>query len=235
MRKVLLAALFSVFLLSMSVAPVLSKSVVGVHVYDFFTYSFRVEQTTTSDGFRVVPAPLQVYLVWNETDSVTKTVTGVSGSNVTFDVQTVYRNGSLVMRTEVENVTRPSVFYPIIAANLNVNDSVKPGGFCVDAVVLKPYSYVSREACFTNYTLGYLFFANFVYLWDRATGILVNAEVTTTVTQGEESATTTFMSHLLSTNVIPEFSGGSVLLFVFVLVSVCVTVFGWRRLKWSVR
>lgn len=235
MRKVLLAVLFSVFLLSMSVAPVLSKSGVGVHVYDFFTYSFSVEQTTTSDGFRVVPIPLQVYLVWNETDSVTKTVTGVSGSNVTFEVQTVYRNDSLVTHIEVENVSNPSMFYPVIAANLNVNDSIKPGGFYVDAILLKPYSYVSREACLMNYTLVYPFPVTFEYLWDRATGILVSARVTTTVTQGEESATTTFSSHLLSTNVIPEFPVGSVMLFVFVFVSVFVTVFGWRRLKWSVR
>lgn len=121
MKKSVLAALLSLFILSAVVAPSLSQQVIpGVAAGDWFMYMGFFSHNTTSPSLEI-PERMVPYTFWIETDSITYTVIVVTGPTVTFEATWEFKNGTTVVKTAVENVANP-VNYLCIGAGMEPDD-----------------------------------------------------------------------------------------------------------------
>ena len=94
MKKVIFAMLFALFLLSAMAVPSLSQDLtVGVSLGDTFTYEGTWFHDVASGG-TTIPNQLVPYQYWNETDSITRTVTDITGTMVTFENEYQFSNGT---------------------------------------------------------------------------------------------------------------------------------------------
>jgi uncharacterized protein YheU (UPF0270 family) len=236
MKKTMLAVLFSAFMLAAMGAPSLSQeSVPGVAAGDYFVYEgFFVHNTTNS--FLPIAEQLLPYMFWNETDYVTYTVIGVTGTNITFEAVLEYSNGTEVTETVVEDVTNP-VNYLCIGAGLEsgdvfiADDGYGSGTLQINETINVDYGMEIRETNYHASTTSVEAVIMRQYWFDLQCGFLARQVLTAEYTEGTDNSTTEFTLMLMETNVIPEFSVGTVMLLVFVAVTVCVDIYRRKRLK----
>jgi uncharacterized protein (UPF0333 family) len=242
MKKTIMMMLFSVFLLSALAVPTLSQTDVGVQVDDHFMWVGTYTQVTTDPTLQT-PGQLAIYATWNDTDHVNRTVTAISGVNVTFDTVWVYKNGTEDTSTEVIpiiNSTAGSTIqnYVIIGANMEPGDNFTyndqyGGTLSIDETVQIDYGEGPRDTNYHFTTTTAWATVGREYWFDKATGIISKAKINATRVEDTRNSTTTYTLELKDTNrwIIPEFPTGTVMLLAFAAVAVSVEIIRRKKLK----
>jgi len=241
MKKAILAMLFALFLLSAMAVPSLSQDLtVGVSLGDTFTYEGTWFHDIVSGG-ATIPNQLASYQYWNETDSITRTVTDITGTMVTFENEYHFSNGTSATDTIVEDITNPGWVHLCVGANMEPGDT-----FYYDETYLVDYlSFNSTEMIDYGGATGpreTLYHQSTTYAWatvirqywfDKETGILVRAKLDAGYNLEDQNSTTGTLVELVDASVwvIPEFPTGTVMLVVFVAVTVCVDICRRKKLK----
>ena len=105
-------------------------AVTGVSVGDTFTYSIKGFSVLGDDN-AVTPDSLYQY---NTTEYYKVTITSVNGTEISFDTAWKFSNGTILNDKQTLDVsngakTSQTAFWVVYAANLNVNDKLRPNGF----------------------------------------------------------------------------------------------------------
>jgi len=253
MKKTMFALLFSIFMLSVLTVPSLSQDVtVGVSVGDLFTYETRILDWIAEPG---VPFPPDQYVEWlytyNETEWQKYTVTDITGSNVTFDVLSHWKNGTETTSELEIDITSSEVGgaepYTVVPANLEAGDQVRDElllfGFLnyppriLNETVMWGYETETRETNVLDYDHPTMYLEDSIHstqFWDKETGVLVkhNMVMNNTSSLGQKYFVI-YEIELVEANlwVIPEFPTGTVMLLVFVAVTVSIAVYRRKKLK----
>jgi len=200
-----------------------------------------------------VPFPPDQYVeflyTYNETDWQKLTVTDIAGSNVTFDVLLHWKNGTETTYELEEDITSGTWTF-VIGANLEAGDQVKDEFLLFGALTYPPryinetivvdYGTGTRETNVLDYDhptspLSPAASLHSTTLWDKETGVLIKHHMVflnNTSGLGHDYSVT-FEIELVEANlwVIPEFPTGTVMLLIFVAVTVCVGIYRRKRLK----
>jgi hypothetical protein len=224
----LIFALLCAFLVIQATRVVASPArTVGVHVGDW-------EETTNSaqgnlTGFNATNVPVHGKL----------TVVGISGTNVTCQILSTYKNGTqktttghIDVGTGLGNATGI-----LIAANLNAGDLVYTGqwtfaGTTINETITRNYLgsnvEVNHLSLITNETgSGYSVFSHMDWYWIRGSGLL--AEMTENVTEIVSGVKTWEYTHGIVSGAIPEFPVSTILTS-FVVLSILAVVCARKRL-----
>ena len=239
MKKILLAVLISVFLLSAMTVPALSQDewTVGVSVGDTLTYEGTVEWEA-DEGVPFPPNPMITWLVpFNGTDWFSFTVTNVSGTLITFETLHHWKDGTETTGTFVENIASSS--YHAIGANMEVGDEITPStpittAAIIDETVEWEYDGMTREINHAWMNLNVTGnTAHFEWWYDKATGIQLKLIDNSSAVTEQGNATWVAMAELVETNlwVIPEFPTGTAMLLIFVAITVCIDIYRRKKLK----
>ena len=239
MKKAILAMLFALFLLSAMVVPSSSQTI-GVAVDDSFTYRGSYSYESTSSDI-MVPYQLDDFEVWTEIESITRTVTAVDGSSVTFEDAINYANGTVGTNTTVIDTsgTQPVLYIWVVDADADVGDEVGyddtwlGGPITVTDIVQFSYAEETRDCKRHSTVTGAYATVNRTYLWDDTTGILVKQIISTNYTSDETYSIGEYVLDIGSTNRwdVPEFPTGTVMLLVFVAVTVSIAIYRRKKLK----
>ena len=248
MKKILLAILLSVFLLSTMTVPSLAQYDwdVGIEVGDTFKYKGTL---VLWEGDASFPPTFFGFLqTWNESDWMEYTVTDIEELYVTFEVTTHWKNGTETVSTSEENMTSGESPF-VIGANLTEGDEIRAaytGDFGLEfptkflnASIMREYESGPKE---TNvFIIDTDVFGNYYhseFLFDKETGIRVYFQFSTTNSSGIMGGTFSFNAtlELIETNVegwtvIPEFPTGTAMLLIFVAVTVCIDIYRRKKLK----
>ncbi len=156
-KFVLVAIIFTVFILAVPASTVLGNISVGVKPGDWIQYNVHVTGNPTGD---------------HDIKSASMNVTGVQGTNISIDILSIFNNGTLypehITLTLAAGVFRDGFFVP---KNLNVGDKIydaNQGNITVSAI---EQSYVA--GAMRTIVLGANNYTS--YSWDRQTGVLVAA------------------------------------------------------------
>jgi len=256
MKKTILIVLLSVFLLSAMIVPSLSQDVtVGVSVGDWFKFEGTLLYYEADEG---VPFPPSQYvtqpMVYNESDWQTVTVTDITGNNVTVEIVTHWKNGTETTEEVNEDIT-VGMTMQIIPANMEGGDVLREEtdiGFGMiwparnlNESIMVEYLNSTREANVLDWTHPAMMFApddrtHQVYDWDKETGALVKFSMDGNTTAWDESYNAIGQAHYMVENVIvdtniwtviPEFPTGTVMLLVFIAITVSIDLYRRKTLK----
>lgn len=147
---VILIAATAAVIYAMQPGPVKAK--VGVHVGDSFTYG--ITGTSTLQSLDAVESP--GFSQYNQTDYFKITITGISGTSVSFDTLWRFKNGTEIPGKQTVdlsngNKTDANGFWAIYASNLNVGNLLRPTGFdglTVNLTDTKAYADSTRQRNF---------------------------------------------------------------------------------------
>jgi len=248
MKKILLAMLLSVFLLSALTVPSLSQDelTVGVSVGDTFTYEGTLVKYEADEG---VPFPPSMYVTFlekiNNSDWERLTVNDVFETTITFEIVTHYKDGTEETQTFNEDITSwlhvGLTTVMAIGANLTVGDEALPPLPIFDwpALTIKEttdieYKDVTRETNYCEWNTTEAGVNTFQLYFDKATGILVkyvNNITSGVVEEGNVAWESVYELVDASVWVIPEFPTGTVMLLIFVAVTVCIDIYRRKKLK----
>jgi hypothetical protein len=189
---------------------------------------------------------------FNDYDWLKLQVTDVSGKDVTLLSTSQFKNGTAIAgnsTTSVWNIETgtedgvPSAQGPIIASNLNQGDQIPPPNtYVVNSTESRTYLGVSRTVNILDASISTPDYnATLTYVYDKASGMLLEAS-TQTVTQAESQPLTTTISYsVIETNIfgsssnpspsIPELSitAAGVVAVVVLIVSVATLILTKRR------
>jgi hypothetical protein len=153
---------------------------------DSFTYSIKGSATSTGLD-SIIPEYFNQY---NETDYFKVTITDVNGTNVSFDTQWRFLNGTEINEQQTIDLSNglksnDNGFWAIYASNLDVGDKLRPTGFdelTINKTDTQTYTDSTRERNFfevqneffdfkdpTRSTLRYDYIGLY---FDRETGML---------------------------------------------------------------
>lgn len=249
MKQIILTVLLSVFLLSAMIVPSLSQDwTVGVSVGDTFKYAGTLV-SWESDAVSFPPTYLEFLQTYNESDWMEYTVTGIDAENVTFEVTTHWKNGTETVSTMEDNMTS-SQSMMVIGADLTEGTEIRVArtdptwgieyaARILEAPVMREYESGTKETNVLIYDqdiFGNIF--HYEYLWDKETGIQVyfqNSGIDVLdMNQNMYSYNVTL--ELIETNVadwtvIPEFPTGTVMLLVFIAITVSIDLYRRKTLK----
>ncbi len=161
---------------------------------------------------------------FNDYDYLKLQVTDVSGNTVTLLSTGQYKNGTAIpgngtvsvwnIETGTENGV-PKTQGPIIAANLNQGDSIPPANtYKVNSTESQTYLGVTRTVNILDATIPTPDYNTTVsYVYDKASGMLLESNTQTTAQADTQSITTTVSYSIVETNIfssnpspsIPEF------------------------------
>jgi len=252
MKKIILLTVFSVLLLSVMIVPSLSQEwTVGVNVGDWFTYEGTLVLWEADAG---VPFPPNEYALileeYNVTDWYTYTVTDIVGSNVTFDVLTHWSNGTETTSILVDNMTS-SFTMMVIGANL------EPGTHLRDEIDWEPIidfpmiwpprtlnetimvelEAGTREMNVLDWTHPPTFgYTRQIYHWDKENGIQAYYQVESTATDFASGGEYTYIAKFqlvdssINVLVIPEYHSGTIMLLVFIAITVSIDLYRRKKL-----
>lgn len=226
------------FLLSaLAVSGLCQELAVGVEVGDYFVYDYSID--VEGELYMLTDYdPDDVYgffQTWNTTDWERNEVVAVSGDVITFNVTTVYVNGSETNKIVDFNVTSSHDFW-VIGADMEAGEQAGTladlDPLYIDETVQWTYEEETRDANTANW---FELSVERSMWWDKQTGVLVKEWAcfwVVNLENMEEALTLTGWHVLADTNrwVVPEFPSGTVMALVFVAVTVCVGIYRRRRL-----
>ena len=248
-KKITLAMLLSVFMLSVLVVPSLSQDVtVGVSVGDWFMYETTILDWTVDPGVPFPPDQYTEFLyTYNETDWQKYTVTDIVGTTVTFEVLSHWKNGTETTSELTIDITSDQTNFWVIDANLESGDQLRDEFYLFDFLYFPPrylndsilvdYETETREVNVLDYEQPTVNMEDSIHstmLWDKESGVLVKMEaiMNNTSSLGQKYFAI-YEIELVDANlwVIPEFPTGTVMLLVFVAVTVSIAVYRRKKLK----
>lgn len=249
MKKTILIVLLSAFLSSAMIVPALAQDMtVGVSVGDWFKYENRITEWTHEEAFLPEGYFGPLTLADNETNFILYTVTDIlpvdGGANVTFTITYDWKNGSVTEGELVETVSTANQNLFAIGANMEPDDMVSDEfsffgmmdypARTINSTIDREYlNEVIREANTLEYTIE-IFGSpyDYVYQWDKETGMRVYYESHGDVAEfGDSPAYTyTVVSELVDSSieglVIPEFTG---LIMLSLLVAITIPLVLYKR------
>ncbi len=249
MKKIILTVLLSVFLLSAMIVPSLSQYDwdVGIEVGDTFRYVGTLHLWEGTASFP--PMYLEFLQTYNDSDWLEYTVMDIDAENVTFDILYHWKNGTEDVGTMEENMTS-SMTMMVIGANLTEGTEVRAGwtdptwgivyeARILGASVMREYESGPREANVLIYDqniFGNIF--HYKYQWDKEIGIQVYFQNSATNVMDMYGNTYSYNAtlELIETNVtgwtvIPEFPTGTVMLLLFIAITVSIDLYRRKKLK----
>ena len=238
MKKIIMATVIATFMVCAMAVPALSQTV-GIAVGDHFTYEGYARLTEQVGNRIAKPSWLISWTTgWNNTDQVTRTVTAISGTTITFNVTTTYDNGTAPVSTSTDETIFSGYNRWVIGANMSIGDVIGQLGATSEDLLLTEESTwtwttgVTRDVISAGWVLDSTTYSNtYKNHYDKATGIIVAQELNLTLLSGSDSAKYEVYYILVDTNrwVIPEFPTGTVMLLMFVAVAATVEIY--RRKK----
>lgn len=240
MKKQILMMSIALCVLSAMLVPVHAQTV-GVAVDDYFVYEGTVTLVDQVGSPFALPTWMTPWTTaWNNTENVTRTVIAIDGITVSFNATTNYDNGT----APVSAVTAETIFQNytrwVIGANMQVGDAIGqlgPGG---TLNLTEEYTWewsagVERDII----TAGWIndapgnYYCTYKNHYDQITGILVSQEVNLTAYSGSDMISYGIYNVMVETNrwVIPEFPTGTVMLLMFVAVTVSIDIYRRKKLK----
>jgi hypothetical protein len=239
MKKIMLAILFATFMLSALSVPSYSQTI-GVSVGDWFTYETHFSYNSTMSP--QVPYQISNFTHWGNATEVTRTVTAVDGTTVTFEEEWTWNNGSSPTTNSLVvevNDNQSILSIPVIDSDAGLGDQVgydsqwTVGPVTVTDTVDWGYETETRECNYHISSTTTFATVNRQLWWDADTGILVYHWITTTYVSGDQSSYGDVRLLLIETSEwdIPEFPTGTALLLVFVAVTVSIDIYRRKKLK----
>jgi len=243
MKKKILIVLLSVFLVSAMIVPALSQldMTVGVSVGDHFTFQSVINDYTTTNASYVPGQFDSPFMALNQSEYVTYTVLDVVDKNITFQVMTQWLNGTETT-VEQEEAIDTSYSYLAIGANMEAGDVIREASFMsgertINETITMEWGDVTREVNVHDTTWDWSswfgIISQRVYYWDKETGMLLK-EVIITDYDGENGVVHLEQTvEITDTNlwVIPEFPTGTVMLLVFIAITVSIGLYRRKTLK----
>lgn len=249
--KLILSTFISAFLLSAMVVTgtVAQERTVGVAEGDWFTYELDAIWNSTDPDTPFPPLDYGDWEIMNGTEWVKMTITGVSGTNISFQYLTHYKNGTEEIGygyIDVDTGEEADGALTVISANLGVNDSIYASGdystWAINETVTRTYPDGVRETNHINMTyefswttneLHYRLYQSINLYWDKETGILAEDSFEITNQTGPYLTTWAVTSRITdsSAGVIPEFPAGSSMLAIAVIVTVIAISIERRLIK----
>jgi len=245
MKKIILIVLLSVFLLSAMIVPSLSQvdMTVGVSVGDSFTFVQESMSLTADNDDVEISMFATPWLYLNESDYVTYTVADVddASNTITFDVLTHWSNGTETT-SQSEEAIESSYSYMAIGANMEPDDVIRPDdGFngvrFINETITMEYVDESREVNVHWAVWDFSFFGAGIserdYYWDKETGMKVKEVIRydEDLDQGAIHLEQTVVLTDTSLWVVPEFPTGTVMLLVFIAITVSIDLYRRKTLK----
>jgi hypothetical protein len=192
--------IFTVFLFGALAAPAFSITyTTGVSIGQYVKYGNFVG---TGPGFED----------FADYDSLTLQITNVAGTQVTFLSTGQYKNGTAIpgnntvivwdVAAGTEN-GNPKTQGPIIASNLDAGNSIPPpDSYTVNSTENRQYLGITRSVDILSITISTPDYnASFTYIYDKASGMLLDSSSLTTV-QGESGPVTSEYSYsIIETNI----------------------------------
>ena len=236
---IVLTILISVGLLSAMTAPSLCETewVVGVNVGDWFLYEGTLVKYEADEGVPFPPNSFLNYLfVANESDWIKRTVANVSGTTITWETVTHWKNGSETSSTLSDDIAN-SYQNLAIGANMEVGDQVFASGSVYTATIIDnttdiEYGNMTRDTnhAWRNWTDGSILLE---FYWDKATGIQVKYVDNSSTVTAQGNAAWLFVSELVDSSVwvIPESHTWAIMLFVSTASTISIVLYRRRNLK----
>jgi len=198
--KTLTALIFTTFLLAALALPVFAVSYnPGVTTGQYVKYGNFVG---TGPGFEA----------FSDYDSLTLQITNVVGNEVTLLSTGQFKNGAIIPgngTTSVWNVETgtengvPSTQGPIIPANLNEGDAIPPPNtYTVNSTENRQYLGFTRSVNVLDVTISTPDYnSTLTYVYDRASGMLLESSSQTTAQAEPEPVTSHYSSSITQTNI----------------------------------
>jgi hypothetical protein len=232
--RIVLLSLISIFLLfALVVAASAQPRTVGVSMGNTFTYGVTVSWSSNDP----TATPSSDIVEANNTQSGTLSITAISGTNVTGQVTTLYKNSTETTEggwVDVNTGNGENLTEFLISANLAAGDSIYNSSSTgtINETVTRTYSSGVRNANLLNMTysvegLNY----TFNYYWDQSTGVLVELLLQTTNQTAAYTTTSSENVQITSSNVwtVPEFPTWTSALLILIAVTSATIIISRKR------
>ena len=246
-QKIVLLNFVLVFLLSAMVvtAAAAQQRTVGVAEGNWFNYEVDVSWNSTDPDAIFPPLDYEDWESANATEWVKITVIGVSGTNVSVQYLSHFKNGTEEVGDgymDVDTGDEANATLTVISANLGVNDNIYTSGnystWAINETIARTYPDGVRNTNHINMTYGnswtenetqYHHYYSMNFYWDKETGILVEDSFEFS-NQTEEYLTTWSVASIITDSsvwIVPEFPSWSSILVISVILTV--TIIGIKR------
>ena len=234
-KKIILLTLVSVFLLSaMVVTSSVQTGVVGVSEDDWFKYDISFSWSS-NDPSATIPELL------NATEWAMMSIVDVSGTNVTGQMTTHYKNGSEEIvggYVDIDTGEGGNMTLFVISANLEEDDPIYTSGLYstmkINETIVRTYPDSTRDTNHLNITtefsmVGFYQYMSLNYYWDKSTGILVETSTDEIHQMGDYVTNSSLLSVITDSSVwiIPEFP--SFLILPLFMIATLIVVIIYRR------
>jgi hypothetical protein len=210
----LLICLLYAFVISAAAQP----RMVGVDVSDWFKYVATVDWSSNDPNATFPPPDWEMLEEMNETEWMLCTFESISGTNITLQFTSHFKNGTEIVENGYIDVDTGdgNMTYVVISSNLDVNDTVytslEYSTQKINETVIRSYPNVVRETNHMNQTMTGIFNETSLYYskniyWDRPTGMCVEESYEIRNQTGEYLTTWSMSFRIADSNVwiIPEF------------------------------
>ena len=249
-KKIVLLTLVLVFLLSaMVVASLAQTRTVGVSVGDWFKYgTVDVSWSSNDPNATFPPYDYEWLKEQNETDWLLLSVTEVSGTNVTCQAMTHFKNGTEKIEGGNINIDAGdgNMTFMAVSANLEANDPLYTSGdyssYKINETIVRTYPGGVRNANHLNITQEFTWTVNQTqnsyyysmnFYWDRSTGIFIEESWEAINHTGEYLTTWSELSRITESNVwvVPEFPTWASVLILFVVLTFAIAIYKRKPIK----
>ena len=250
-KRIVFLTLISVSLLSTMVltSVVAQPRIVGVNVGDWFEYNDVAVTWSSNDPNATFPPSGWEWLKeTNETEWMRLSVEQVSGTNITLQMLTHYRNGTeetsggdVDIDTGDGNMT-----FMAISADLNANDTIYSSpdwsDYKINETISRTYPDGVRNTNHLNMTYEYswnisetqyYYYMSQNFYWDRESGIFVESHFEVTNQTGEYLTTWSSLARITDSNVwvIPEFPTWTPTLLILITLAIAIVISKRRIFK----
>jgi hypothetical protein len=239
-KTVLLTTLTALLLSVVFFAPMCQAEyewVVGVNVGDWFKYKGTLVEYDADEGVPFPPNSMLAYLVtYNESEWFSRTVINVSGTTITWDAVTHWKNGSETTSTSSDDIAS-SLWHSAIGANMEVGDQVAApfagilSECIIDETVDWEYEDTTRAAnhAWKNGTGMNTYLQ---YYWDKATGANVKYISEGTAVTAQGNATYYAVGELIDSGVwvVPESHTWTAMLLMATASTISIVLYKRRKL-----
>lgn len=242
MTRVVSIIMLSVCLLYASVISAGAQPrVVGVDVSDWFKYVAAVGWSSNDPNATFPPPDWEMLEMMNETEWMLCTFESISGTNITLQFTSHFKNGTEIFENGYIDVDTGdgNMTYVAISSNLDVNDTVyTSSGYSaqkINETLVRSYPDVVRETNHMNQTMTGIFNETSLYYnknlyWDRPTGMLVEESYEMRNQTGMYLTTWSMSVRIADSNVwkIPELPS-LIILPLFITITLLISVTVYRR------
>ena len=239
-HRVVQLQLISTLLLSTMIIAAASaqQRTVGVTEGSWFNYEIEVNWNSNDPDAVFPPLEFEDMEIINATEWATMMITGVSGTNVSVQYLTHYKNGTEEIEDgyiDVDTGDGVNATLTIIAANLGANDNIYTSGdystFTINETTTKMYPDGTRNLNYINMTYEYswtieetdhYFVQSTNLYWDKETGVIVENSLEIHNQTGDYLTTWSIVSRLADSSVwtIPEFPAYSSMVIIGIIATV---------------